>query len=153
MTEWETSSFLATSCLETWSWNGLSPFKVSQLSSCRHDQNKFDCSQMPPYKATNVTTFHTQGQLLHVHPAVFHLTRAVCTSNAFKLGYFYILNSFVITQHTIRESHGSSMLPQQHPHTVQQEFKAILFQWKTKLNLYAIELTTHVFILVPNFCV
>ena len=29
---------------------------------------------MPPYKATNVTTFHIQGQLLHVHNAVFYLT-------------------------------------------------------------------------------
>ena len=62
-----------------------------------------------------------------------------------------ILHLFVITQDTVRESRGSGMLTQQHPHTVQQEFTAILFQWKTKQNLYALEMTTHFFILVPNF--
>ena len=56
-------------------------------------------------------------------------------------GHFVI----VITQHTANESGGNGMLTQQHPHTVQQEFTAILFQWKTKQNLYALEMTIHFF--------
>ena len=70
MTEWETpksSGHFSFGNVVLEPCNGLSPFKVSQLSSWRHDQNRFDCSQMPPIKTTNVTTFHTQGQLLHVH--------------------------------------------------------------------------------------
>ena len=51
--------------------NGLTPFKVSQLSSWQHDKNKFDPSQMLPYEATNMTTFHTQAQLLYVLCADF----------------------------------------------------------------------------------
>ena len=65
---------------------------------------------------------------------------------------FNVALSFHHTAHTVRESRGSGMLTQQHPHTaVQQEFTAILFQWKTKQNLYALKMTTHFFILVPNF--
>ena len=65
------------------------------------------------------------------------------------LGHFALV--FHHTDESVRESHGSGMLTHQHPHTVQQEFTAILFQWKTKQNLYALEMTTHFFILVPNF--
>ena len=66
--------------------NGLSSFKVSQLLSWRHDQSMFDCSQMPPYKATNVTTFHTQRQLLHVHHTIFPVGSSwECTSKAFNI--------------------------------------------------------------------
>ena len=123
---------------------------VSQLSLWWHDQNKFDCSQMPPYKATNVTTLHTQGQLLPLHRAVFHLV--LCTSNTFKLRFFVgSLHLFVITQHTVRELCGCGMLTQQHSDTVQQEFTEILFQWKTKQNLYALEMTTYFFTMVRNF--
>ena len=96
--------------------NGLSPFNVSQLSLWWHDQNKSACSQMSPYKATNVTTFHTQGQLLHVHHVVFTWLGYCVRATRSNWGFFDILHLFVITQHTVREFFGSGNLTRQHTH-------------------------------------
>ena len=102
MTEWETPSHLTISRLETWSRSHAMACLLSKsVSFHRGGMIRTSWTVAKCYKATNVTTFHTQGQLLHVHHAVFHLTWVLRMRNIFKLRLFCVKFCFVC-HHTVR---------------------------------------------------